>query len=375
MNVLVTGANGFIGRNLRAQLQTRPEITVLCFGSGNTRAELLDHLSVADVVVHLAGVNRPQDPAEFERVNAGLTTEICAILRQIGRRPKIVMASSIQASLDNPYGISKYHAEKALQSFAEETGTDVRIYRLKNIFGKWSQPNYNSVVATFCYCVAADLPLPVSDPSCEIQLSYIDDVVATFLSEILGQAGGTDSSSIPSYPITLGDLAGRIQSFHEMRSSLLTPDFQVRFNQNLYATYLSYVPDAARRHQLEINTDKRGSLAEFLKSQHFGQIFVSRTNPGVERGNHYHNTKTEKFLVVEGEGVVRMRHVEGTEIVEYPVSGTAFYVIDIPPGYTHSIRNTGSSEMVTLFWASEIFDPDRPDTYFLPVHQGAAGAV
>ena len=266
----------------------------------------------ADVIFHLAGVNRPQDPIDFERGNAGLTEQVCQFLREIRRAPKIVFSSSIQAELDNPYGASKAKAENALRQFAAETGACVRIYRLKNLFGKWCRPNYNSVTATFCHNIANDLPIAVSDPAHEVELSYVDDVVAAFLAEIDGrQTAGAAGADIQSYRIQLGDLAGRIQAFHEMRTTLTLPDFADWFNRALYATYLSYVPPDALGIALEIKSDARGSLAEFIKQKHFGQIFVSRTKPGVTRGNHYHHTKTEKFFVVEGEGLIRMRAIEG----------------------------------------------------------------
>jgi len=297
-----------------------------------------------------------------------LTEQLCQILREGRRSPKIVFSSSIQAELDNLYGASKANAEKALQSFASETGACVRIYRLKNLFGKWCRPNYNSVTATFCHNIAKDLPISVSDPAREVEMSYVDDVVSAFLAEIDGQqAGGEAGAEIPSYRIRLGDLAGRIQAFQEMRTTLTLPDFSDWFNRALYATYLSYFAPAARGYNLESKSDARGSLAEFIKEKHFGQIFVSRTKPGVTRGNHYHHTKTEKFFVVQGEGLIRMRAVEGGPVEAYFVTGSAYRVIDIPPGFTHSIANVGKDEMVTLFWSSEIFDPNRPDTYYLPV--------
>jgi UDP-2-acetamido-2,6-beta-L-arabino-hexul-4-ose reductase len=366
MNVLVTGARGFIGRNLMARLRAFGENVVVPFGSDHSLDDLRTGLAAADIVYHLAGVNRPVDIHEFETKNAGLTHSICAILRELGRRPVIVMSSSVQAALENPYGASKHRAEEALRGFAAATGADVHIYRLKNVFGKWCRPNYNSVVATFCHNIAHDLSIHISDPGREVELAYVDDVVETFLSDLPGRAvnGRPD---IPSSTLTLGDLAGRIQSFHDLREHLRLPDFSVRFNQQLYATYLSYVPPVSRRVQLNTRMDQRGGLAEFLKSSHCGQLFVSRTRPGVTRGNHYHHTKAEKFFVVEGEGVIRMRPVDSLEVIEYQVRGEDFQVIDIPPGYTHSIENVGTGEMVTLFWASEIFDPDHPDTYFLPV--------
>lgn len=277
MNVLMTGAYGFIGRNLIAHLQALQSCVVTPFDIDNSAAELRAALEKADIVYHLAGVNRPQIAEEFEIGNAGFTREICGILRGLGRTPVIVMSSSIQAGLENPYGVSKRHAEDALREFVDQSGAQVRIYRLKNVFGKWCRPNYNSVVATFCHNVANDLPIQISDPSRELELVYVDDVVKAFLAELPFHPGSSGYSEIPSVKLTLGDLAGRIQSFHDMRTNLLTPDFAVRFNQQLYATYLSYVPDEARRHQLEIKSDHRGGLAEFIKSNNFGQIFISRT--------------------------------------------------------------------------------------------------
>lgn len=368
IRILITGGRGFLGRNLATHLAERRDCETRIFGRENTADELKDGLRQADVIFHLAGVNRPEDPSEFESGNTGLTERICHLLRELGRSPKIVFSSSIQAEVENPYGASKAKAEDVLRQFSADTGARVRIYRLKNVFGKWCRPNYNSVVATFCHNVANELPIVVSDPAHEVELSYVDDVIAEFLTEIDGQhTSGSAGMDIPAYKIQLGDLAGRIQAFHEMRSTLSLPDFAGCFNRALYATYLSYVPAAAREHNLDIRSDARGSLAEFVKQKHFGQVFVSRTKPGVTRGNHYHHTKAEKFLVVEGDGLIRMRAVEGGPVEEYGVSGNDYQVVDIPPGFTHSITNVGVGEMVTLFWSSEMFDPNRPDTYYLPV--------
>jgi UDP-2-acetamido-2,6-beta-L-arabino-hexul-4-ose reductase len=426
--VLITGAKGFIGRNLAAHLRPRADVRLLRYDLDNTQAELVRWAAEADVVVHLAGVNRPQDPAEFDSGNAGSTETLCRILAGCGRTPLVILSSSIQAECDNPYGRSKRRAEAILERFAAESGAPVAIFRLKNVFGKWCRPNYNSVVATFCHNVAHDLPIEISDPGRQIELVHVDDVVAAFLAEMdrprptgtparsasegtdrqsraghfsasegthqRSRAGhfsaseGTDrqsraghfsaqssfslalrasEDSIPSYTLTLGDLAGRVQFFREMQHSLLTPDFSLRFNQQLYTTYLSYLEPARIEYGLDIKSDARGSLAEFIKSPWFGQVFVSRTRPGVTRGNHYHHVKTEKFFVVAGEGLIRLRHIEGTEIQDILVRGEDYRVVDIPPGYTHSITNVGPGEMIALFWASEIFDADRPDTYFLPV--------
>ena len=366
--ILITGGRGFLGRNLATHLLERKDCETRLFDQENSIEDLKRWVLDADVIFHLAGVNRPQHDSEFESGNAGLTEQVCQFLREAGRSPKIVFSSSIQAELDNPYGTSKAKAEKVLLQFALDTGACVRIYRLKNLFGKWCRPNYNSVTATFCHNIANDLSIVISDPKCEVELSYVDDVVAAFLAEIdRQQTTGNAAAEIPSYKIQLGDLAGRVQAFHEMKSSLTLPDFADWFNRALYATYLSHIPPAARGYNLDIRSDARGSLAEFIKQKHCGQIFVSRTKPGITRGNHYHHTKTEKFFVVEGDGLIRMRAVEGGPLEEYFVSGSRYQVLDIPPGFTHSITNVGTGEMVTLFWSSEVFDPNRPDTYYLLV--------
>jgi UDP-2-acetamido-2,6-beta-L-arabino-hexul-4-ose reductase len=366
--VLITGGRGFLGRNLAAHLAERKNCEIRICDRETTPEDLKDWLRRADVIFHLAGVNRPQDPSEFERGNAGLTERICQLLRELGRSPKIVLSSSIQAEVENPYGASKAKAEDSLRRFTADTGACVRIYRLKNLFGKWCRPDYNSVVATFCHNIANDLPIVVSNAVHEVELSYVDDVVAEFLKELANHhTSGSAGADIRTYRIQLGDLAGRIQAFHEMRTTLTLPDFADWFNRALYATYLSYVPSVAREHNLEARSDARGSLAEFIKQKHLGQVFVSRTKPGVTRGNHYHHTKAEKFFVVEGDGLIRMRAVEGGPVEEYFVSGGGYQVVDIPPGFTHSIMNVGSGEMVTLFWSSEMFDANRPDTYYLPV--------
>lgn len=366
--ILITGGRGFLGSNLAVHLAERKDCEISIFDQEDSPEDLRKWALEADVIFHLAGINRPQDPIDFEKGNVGLSEQLCRILREGGCTPRIVFSSSIQAELDNPYGTSKAKAEKTLLQFASDTGACVNIYRLKNLFGKWCRPNYNSVTATFCYNIANDLPIAISDETHVVELSYVDDVVAVFLAEIdSGSTIGDELAEILSYKIQLGDLAGRIQAFHEMRSTLTLPDFADRFNRALYATYLSYVPQIALQHTLEIRYDTRGSLAEFIKQKSFGQIFISRTNPGVTRGNHYHHTKAEKFFVVEGDGLIRMRAVEGGPVEEYHVNGNSYQVIDIPPGFTHSITNVGAREMVTLFWSSEIFDPNRPDTYYLAV--------
>ena len=363
--VFVTGSKGFIGRNLCAVLRQREDIELYEYDVDNKPKELDSALGRIDCIIHLAGVNRPQKPDEFETGNVGLTEEICDKLQKLGRAPKIVLSSSIQAELDNPYGVSKRRAEEALQRFAENTGAECVVYRFKNLFGKWCQPDYNSVTATFCHNIANGLPIQISDPAHEIDLTYIDDVVEAFVAELEpGSPGFRFAQPLPSRRITLGELAEKIKSFREIRTSLNLPDFKDAFDRALYGTYLSYLNNQEFEYGLDIKADQRGSLAEFLKSPPMGQIFVSRTKPGITRGDHFHHTKAEKFLVLQGTAIIRFRHIEGDEILEYLVSGEKYQVVDIPPGYTHSIENVGEDELVTLFWASEVFDPGRPDTYF-----------
>jgi UDP-2-acetamido-2,6-beta-L-arabino-hexul-4-ose reductase len=363
--VLVTGSEGFVGRNLCSVLRRYEDVELYEYDVNNKPEDLDSALGKIDCIIHLAGVNRPEDPDEFETGNVGFVDEICDKLRKLERAPKIVLSSSIQAELDNPYGISKRRAEDVLQRFAEDAGAECVVYRFKNLFGKWCRPNYNSVTATFCHNIANDLPIQISDPAHEIELTYIDDVVEAFVNEMeSGTPGFRFAEPLASTCITLGELAAKIRSFRDMRTSLVLTDFSNDFERALYGTYLTYLNEKEFEYGLDIKTDQRGSLAEFLKSPFMGQIFVSRTKPGITRGDHYHHTKTEKFLVLEGEAVIRFRHIESDQVLEYRVRGRDYRVVDIPPGYTHSIENVGEDELVTLFWASEIFDPDRPDTYF-----------
>ena len=366
--VLVTGFKGFVGRNLCAVLRRREDVELYEFDLDNKPAELDVALQQVDFIIHLAGVNRPEDPGEFKTGNTGSIDEICVKLKAIGRSPKIVLSSSIQADLDNPYGVSKRRAEEMLQRFAEDAGAECVVYRFKNLFGKWCRPNYNSVTATFCHNIANDLPIQISDPAHEIDLTHIDDVVEAFFNEMeLGTPGFRFAQPLESVRVTLGELAAKIRSFRDMRISLILPDFSNDFERALYGTYLTYLNEKEFEYGLEKKSDQRGSLAEFLKSPFMGQIFVSRTKPGITRGNHYHHTKTEKFLVLEGKAVIRFRHIDSDEVLEYPVSGGNCQVVDIPPGYTHSIENVGKGVLVTLFWASEVFDPERPDTNYKEV--------
>lgn len=387
MKVLVTGAKGFVGRNLIVILGIQPDIEIVGYDLDDPASLLDEGLATSDVIFHLAGVNRPEKPEDYAVGNTGFTQTICDSLRSANRKPVIIFSSSIQAALDNPYGVSKRRAEDVLLKFAGQTGSRVVIFRMKNVFGKWCRPNYNSGVATFCHNIARNLPITISDRANEVNLVYIDDVCGGMMEaagiiqppyqHFMPAEDSAFADIQPSFKVALGELVDTIQSFKNTRTTLQVPSFDDSFIYRLYATYLSYLEESNFAYGLDIKTDNRGSLAEFLKSPSFGQIFVSRTKPGITRGNHYHHTKTEKFLVVEGEAIIRFRKIgdkaigdrrgaigEDIDIIEYRVSGEEFRVVDIPPGYTHSIENVGSGELVTLFWANQIFDPEKPDTVF-----------
>lgn len=363
--VLVTGAGGFLGKNLTTALRRRPDVELSTFGRADDRAALDSSLAAADFVYHLAGVNRPEREEEFLEGNRELTRQVAEALRARGRPPTVVFSSSYQAALDNPYGRSKRAAEELLEELARETGANVCIYRLPNVFGKWSRPEYNSVVATFCHNLARGLDITIDDRGRPIELAYVDDVVAAFV-------GHLDDRPDPSrrlytvprtFEITLGELADTLRRIRDLRAAHMVPDVGDPLTRRLAATYISFLPEGDFAQPVELRTDERGWLFELIKSEHFGQIFVSTTRPGITRGDHYHDTKVERFCLVQGEGLIRFRPLGSDRILEYPVSDSAIQVVDIPPGYTHSIENVGDREMIVLFWANEIFDPQRPDTH------------
>lgn len=367
--ILVTGSDGFIGKNLVVALQQLKDVQIRKFDIHDSEALLEKYLNEADIVFHLAGVNRPKNEEEFQKGNTVFTKNIVDLLEKMKKKTRIVFSSSIQAKLRNPYGISKKKAEDILLAYAKKNEADVYVYRLPNVFGKWCRPDYNSVVATFCNNIARGEDIAISDNKKKIELVYIDDVVEEFTSLI---DSPSRTSSRPrtinrAFKITLGELAKKIRQFKELRKTLIVPDLSDDLTRFLCATYLSYLGKADFSYKPEQKTDQRGMLAELLKSRQFGQIFVSKSNRGVIRGNHYHSTKIEKFCVLQGNAVIKLRHILNKEVLSYPVSGGLMEIVDIPPGYTHAIENTGDDELVVLFWASSIFDPDKPDTYFQEV--------
>jgi len=368
MNVLVTGAAGFIGQNLCIRLSREKDCTVLPFDIGNEESELFDLLKKADRIVHLAGINRPLDPSEFIKGNLGLTSAIADELEKMQRPIPIIFSSSIQAELDNDYGKSKRAAEERLKLYNDRTGAPVRVFRFANIFGKWCRPNYNSAVATFCYNIAHGLSITIRDPEAPLRLVYIDDVVEAIVRELTSELQGfAYRTAEPVYETTVGQVASLIQDIHEKRGEGFIGDYSDCFYKKLATTYLSYVNIPSLATLPELRSDERGWLFELIKSEKAGQIFVSTTKPGKVRGNHYHDTKVEKFCLVKGKARISMRKVNSTEHYAFDVDDTSIGIVDIPPGYTHAIQNTGTEDCIVLFWANEVMDPNKPDTYRLEV--------
>lgn len=368
--LLITGANGFIGKNLTARLRALGGYTLLPFDLDTPREKLAEYAARADFVFHLAGVNRPKDPAEFYAGNRGFTEHLLALLENAGSKAPVLVTSSVQAGLDNDYGKSKREAEALVFAHEQSTGAPALVYRLPGVFGKWCRPSYNSVVATFCHNIANGLPIEVRDAAYRFPLVYVDDVVDCFLAALDG--GAPRDLSLPGlchltcdvYETTLGALADTIRGFRAGRKALAVPDMGDAFTKKLYATYLSYLPTDGFSYPLQMHTDRRGSFTEFLRTPERGQVSVNVAKPGIVKGDHWHNTKNEKFLVVRGEGLIRLRRVGAEEVLEYRVSGGRLEVVEIPTGYTHSIENVGTDDLITVMWANEPYDPEHPDTFY-----------
>lgn len=372
--VLVTGAKGFIGKNLCAVLRERKDIRLLEADIDTTATEYASSVAEADLVYHLAGVNRPKDPGEFETGNAGTVEHLVALASTAGKAPTLVLTSSIQAALDNAYGVSKRHAEEAARAWGQRSGASVRVFRLANAFGKWCRPFYNSVVATFCHQAAHGEPFRIDDPSKIVEFVYVDDIVRALVGLLDGiEPPMREGFCVvePSFHVSIGELAEKLGRFVASRRSCVLPELSDTFEKYLYSTYLSYLEPAEFVYGADKKADARGYLFELVKSPHAGQIFVSRTLPGVTRGNHYHHTKVEKFCVVDGKARIAFQHVATGERANLEVEGQECRVVDIPPGWTHNITNIGEGDLITLFWANEIFSPERPDTYFAEVDDAA----
>jgi UDP-2-acetamido-2,6-beta-L-arabino-hexul-4-ose reductase len=374
--VLVTGANGFIGKNLVVRQRELSRFSVTEFVRGDDVATLPQLLSQADVVVHLAGENRPADPSAFAQVNTGLTVAICqaiaAQLASVGRRVPLVLASSTQAERDNPYGQSKLAAEHAVRALARDTGNPAVVFRLPGVFGKWCKPNYNSVVATYCHNIARGLPIQINDPAASLQLMYVDDLVANLVAAVdallLPEAAGVSQGVVaPLYTTTLGELAAQIQAFGDCRTTLMSGRVGTGLVRALYATYVSYLPNDRFAYEVQQHADLRGVFVEMLKTSDSGQFSYFTAHPGITRGGHYHHTKTEKFLVIKGTGLFRFRHLLTEERFELITSGDKPQVVDTIPGWVHDITNVGNDELVVMLWANEVFDRANPDTVAAPI--------
>ncbi|MDC3423482.1 capsular polysaccharide biosynthesis protein CapF [Aquibacillus sp. 3ASR75-11] len=369
MKILVTGAKGFVGKNLIAELKNKGYNDIFEFTRESDPSLLEKYTKECNFVFHLAGINRPQNENEFMEGNFGFTSRLLELLKKYRNNAPILITSSIQAEKDNPYGRSKKAGEDLLFNHYFETDAKVYVYRLPNLFGKWSKPNYNTVVATFCHNIARDLDIQINNPDLELKLCYIDDVLEEFLSALEGKPTvHEDFCIVPiTHNIKLGDLAELIKSFKESRTNLSILNMEDELTKKLYSTYLSFLPEDQFSYDLKMNCDHRGSFTEFMRTPERGQVSVNVSKPGITKGNHWHHTKNEKFLVVSGEGLIRFRKIDSEEIIEYRVSGEKLQVVDIPTGYTHSIVNVGESDLVTVMWANECFDPEKPDTYFVEV--------
>lgn len=377
MKILITGAQGFMGKNLIATLEAirdgkdksyglTQDLLLFPFDLDTDSALLDTYCKEADFVCHLAGVNRPKDTAEFMEGNFGFTSTLLDTLKKHQNKAPVLITSSIQAALDNPYGQSKKAGEDLMFSYSKETGASVFVYRLPNAFGKWSCPNYNSAIATFCYNIARKQPITVNDRNVQMSLVYIDDIVAEIIRAIEGKPTWQEQfcEVRPVHSTTLGQIVDWLEVFAESRHNLQVPELGNPLVNKLYSTYLSFLPEDGFSYSLTSHHDNRGSFTEVLRTPDRGQVSINISKPGITKGNHWHHTKNEKFLVVQGEGVIRFRKIGEEKVYEYYVNGNEFRVVDIPTGYTHNIENTGDADMVTLMWANESFDPSKPDTYF-----------
>ena len=378
MNILVTGAKGFVGRNLVSQLHNIQsgkaknygvfsDMQVFEYDVDSDPCELDVYCKRADFVFNLAGVNRPKDQAEFMQGNFGFASALLDTLKKYNNSCPVMISSSTQAALDNPYGESKRAGENLLFDYARETGARVLVYRFPNVFGKWCRPNYNSAVATFCNNIAHNLPIQVNDPSVMLHLVYVDDVVDELIAALSGNEHREgDYCVVPIvHTVTLGKIVDLLYSFREMSGNLQVPDLGDPFTKKLYSTYLSYFPKDKFSYPLKMNVDSRGSFTEIIRTPDRGQFSVNISKPGITKGQHWHHTKNEKFVVVSGHGLIQLRKIGTDEVLNYEVNGDKIEVVEMIPGYTHNIINLSDTEdLVTFMWCNECFDPVRPDTFF-----------
>jgi len=368
MKVLVTGAEGFIAKNLIVILKKMPQIEILKYTQKESLLVLENLVQNSDFIFHLAGVNRPKDKNEFYKGNSGFTQILISLLRKYDKSVPILFSSSSQVGNGSDYAKSKEEAEKILQDYALMHNSSLFIYRLENVFGKWSKPNYNSVIATWCYNITRDIDIEINSKSIELNLVYIGDVIHSFINHLyLNNTQDIFYQVKRVYKKSLGEIENLLFKFKASRQNLLIPNIAKGFERVLYATYLSYLPKDKFSYILEGHSDSRGTFYEILKTMDSGQLGISTTKPGITRGNHYHNTKNEKFLVIKGQAIIELRDVFSEEIIEYKVDGNKLEIVEMIPGYTHNIKNSGDEEMVLLIWANENYDPKAPDTNFLEV--------
>ena len=379
MKILITGANGFVGKNLTEALKniksgkdkTRGDLKIediFLYDIDTEKALLDEYCRECDFVFHLAGVNRPKETSEFMEGNFGFTSTLLDTLKKYNNTCPVMISSSIQAALDNPYGLSKKAGEDLMFAYSKETGANVLVYRLPNVFGKWCRPNYNSAVATFCNNIANDLPIQVNDRSVNMTLVYVDDVVDELIRALAGNENREGAyCKVPvEHKITLGEIVDLIYSFKEQPNTLTIPEIPLgSFAKKLYSTYLSYLPKEKVSFPLKMNVDVRGSFTELLKSEKCGQVSVNISKPGITKGQHWHNTKWEFFIVVSGKGLIQQRKIGTDEVLNFYVSGEKIEAVHMLPGYTHNIINLSETDdLVTVMWANESFDINHPDTFF-----------
>jgi UDP-2-acetamido-2,6-beta-L-arabino-hexul-4-ose reductase len=375
MKVLITGSNGFIGKNLRLYLAARKDVRVVCFTRDEDVSRLPALLHGVDFVFHLAGVNRTLDPAEFVSGNTGLTQALCKVVANVaektGKKVSILYTSSIQAEQENTYGKSKRGAEDVLFKLQRSHGVPVHVFRLANVFGKWCKPNYNSVVATFCHNIARGRPIQVNYSAAPLTLMYVDDVIRRFLQIMDGADATLDADGFatiaPQYSTTVGKLARQIQAFKDSRVTLMTERVGAGLVHALYATYISYLPEELISYIIPQYSDPRGVFVEVIKTPDCGQFSYFSVNPGITRGGHYHHNKTEKFIVMRGQALFKFRHMQTDQRYELFTTGEKAQVVETVPGWTHDITNIGNEEMIVLLWANEVFDRDHPDTFACPL--------
>lgn len=368
MRVLITGANGFVGRNLIAHLSERKDVEIVSFTRDNNIAQLPLLVTEVDFVFHLAGVNRPQSPEEFKVGNTDLTFALCEAIKASGKPIPVIYTSSIQADRDNPYGLSKLAAEQLLLDLQENHGSRVQVLRLPNVFGKWARPDYNSAVATFCHNITRGLPIQINDREARVSLVYIDDVIDGFIRVMDAGSNSDPTTQVhPVYSITVGALADQLYAFRESRNTLISEAVGTGLVRALYSTYVSYLPVKQFTYEVPKYGDPRGVFVEMLKTKDSGQFSYFTAHPGVTRGGHYHHSKTEKFLVIKGNACFRFRDIVSGEFYELLTDGEQPQVVETVPGWTHDITNVGEEEMIVMLWANEIFDRERPDTFAMPV--------